>query len=143
MRFIKWLSSLWPKRQKVILRVPLRKGMNLSKWRESPDLIRGARQLWKNGVFLDMIAVLKNNTPAREVSIQTATEVNSLIELGRIRGYEQAVELLENLADYPTQPVKDIETDWGASEIMARDNYPMNSNVVSDGPVDPIYDDQD
>ncbi len=141
MRFIKWLMSLWPERQKVMVRVPLRKGMNLSKWRESPELIRGARQLWKNGVFLDMISVLKNNTPAREASIQSPTEVTSLIELGRIRGYEQAVELLEELANFPTQPAKDIETDWGSDDIMAKDNYPTQSTAPT-GPVDPVYDDQ-
>lgn len=134
MSFIKWLKSKWPKREIVMVRVPMRKGMTLSKWRESPDLIRGARQLWKNGTFLDMIAVLENNSPGREISIVPPTDVTSLIELGRIRGYEQAVALLKELANYPTEKPKEIESDWGAGEIMKRDNYPEGN--------DPVYDDQ-
>lgn len=134
MRFLKWLQSIWPKRQTILVRVPLRKGMTLSKWRESPDLIRAARQLWKNGVFLDMIAVLENNSPGRGVSIQPPNQVNSLIELGRIRGYEEALLLLKALAEFPTEKPKEIESDWGADQIMKNDNYPES--------IDPVYDDQ-
>lgn len=90
------------------------KPMTLDQWRDSPNHIRYARSLLADPMFMDLIAVLHNTMPVSNLSDLDAT--GAAVQLGRVRGYQEALVVLDSLARWPEQQPSQIEADYGVDQ---------------------------
>lgn len=99
--------------------------MTLHQWKQSPELIKEARQLWVSNTFQDMLSVLVNHEPSGTFRPTPITPTEAAIDLGRVQGYREALELIQSLCEYPPDPVPEVEMDYGAEQILAEEQHPQ------------------
>lgn len=89
-------------------------GYTLGKWQASPHLAEQAQQLFHEELFRHIMAVLVNSIPsgypARGAVVNDTT---ANIELGRIQGYLDCLNLLNSLAT-PVRTHEELPTTWNA-----------------------------
>lgn len=88
-------------------------GIDLAKWRESPDLISASKRLLQNRTYLTMLDVARNMMP---FSPQVNEGVSADQTLGRLRGWKECITLLETLPFWETGIAETTEETWGVEE---------------------------
>lgn len=90
-------------------------GFTLHAWRESPDRIKYAQELFRHPIFRDLLAVLTNARPqVPETARQNPTSAS--VCLGTQLGYQQCLSVLFSLPISEEISSSPIEADYGASE---------------------------
>lgn len=99
--------------------------MTLAQWRDSGNHLGWMRAQLNCEYGRQMIGVLINESPQHDIPVrrEKLTDIQAAIELGRARGYAEAIETITLM----TQPVvkhEEVEADFGAGDALKQMNYP-------------------
>lgn len=100
--------KFWKKAEK-INPVTLRYGMTLARWREQPNLIAECERIYSTRWFENWYSVLVTERPK-------GYSEKSDLQLGRMNGFEECLQLIAIMAEHPVKPAHDIEPTWGVPE---------------------------
>lgn len=92
-------------------------------WRDSGNHLGWMRAQLNSQYGKQLMGVLWNSSPQRKSLSHNPTDVQANIELGRVNGYNEAVELICRLV-VPLTVREELEADYGAEEILKELNYP-------------------
>lgn len=96
--------------------VPFPVGMTLDKWLSNPDLAIRAKALFEDELTKMIFGVLQNSIPSGwPARGQVVNDTTANIELGRIQGYMDCLNLL-NLLGTPAPVRTEVPLDWNAEE---------------------------
>lgn len=89
--------------------VALITGIDLPMWQQSDARIKWARDLWMSPDGSAMLSVLKNTMPVPDV-------VNPVFDAGRVRGYQMALGVLQQMANHPPQAPVEVPVTYDKPE---------------------------
>lgn len=93
--------------------------MNLRSWRSAPDRVGEYRQLLATPLFREIMAVLQSCIPyGYPLRGGEVTEVQGLIELGRVQGYQDCLYLLRSLGEFEPPPAAPVEATFENEETL-------------------------
>lgn len=95
--------------------------MTEERWRDSGSHLGWMRAQLNSPFGRQLMGVLWSSAPQRKSLTHNPTDVQANIELGRVSGYNEAVELICRLV-VPIPIREDIEADYGAAEILKQMN---------------------
>lgn len=93
-------------------------------WRDSGNHLGWMRAQLSSDYGKEFIGVLHNSAPQRHPSNVAPTDTQAAIELGRVKGYTEAVDLIHRLV-VPLVKPEELEADYGARKILEELNYPQ------------------
>ncbi len=109
----------------VTVKSPYPAGHDFMSFRGNPSLVMEAESLFKTAFWGHVLSVLHNSAPTR-FSMRNGSNDPSM-ELGRIRGYYDALDVL-SLLSKPTDQQQPIEQDYGSNPRRdTDDHYPDSS----------------
>lgn len=88
--------------------------MLLVEFRQRPDLVEQAQEVFRMPIMQTILQMLQEEHPHHNHGIPVKTGDDALTEMGRIRGYDNALANMEATQLPITPPqTKYIETTWG------------------------------
>ena len=88
-------------------------GMDLKTWRDTPEFLSFAREVWARVEWQHALSALKNAAPSGfPIRGRAITEVEGLIELGRKEGYQDCLNAIFSLPIRTTEQVEEVEADF-------------------------------
>ncbi len=88
-------------------------GMDLKTWRERPELLAFARDLWTKPEWQQALSAIKNSAPSGyPIRGRAVSEIEAAIELGRKEGYQDCVNVIFSLPVRAPEPLEEIEADF-------------------------------
>lgn len=97
--------------------------MSLEKWHNEPSYTTAARELYKTQLFQDILGVLHSRIPSGyPLRGENITDTQAAIQLGRMLGYMDALDVINVLTIYKDQIPPEIEPDYGADKILEDEN---------------------
>lgn len=120
---IAWFSRFLPKRQVRIIHAY--GGMTLEDWRKDLAAISQAKELFRTPLIRGILSVMRTSIPCGYPA--RGNQVNDTmanIELGRIQGYMDAVNLLESLPNQEGKPDEQIPNDYGVPDDWTDFSHP-------------------
>ena len=116
-------------RRKPAQHLPLRinHGLTLGVWQSRPHYVTWAREFFKSHMGSELVSVLRNNQPF--VVARNLSATDAAIELGRVRGYMEAVNTLAELAMDRVKLPKDVEVTYGADEMLKQEGIEADTET--------------
>lgn len=88
-------------------------GMDLKTWRETPEFISFARELWARNEWQHALSALKNASPSGfPIRGRTISETDALIEFGRKEGYQDCLNALFSLPLRAPDSFEEVQADF-------------------------------
>ena len=95
--------------------LPYPRSMTVNEWQANPLLAEQADELFKEALMGHILAVLHNAIPVQHIRQTTYTGDQAAVELGRVQGYLDCLNLLESLP-IKSSVAEEIEPTWGVKE---------------------------
>ena len=88
-------------------------GMDLLTWRNSPEYLAFARELWARPEWQHALSAIRNAAPSGyPIRGRTISEVEAGIELGRKEGYQDCLNAIFSLPIRAPDPIEEVEADF-------------------------------
>lgn len=101
MNFLRRLFRIEPKlviRNRTHLVTGTSVGLSLERWQTDDNLVKLAKEVHANQTFMAMLDVLRTESPSGWV-LKGVTDSDRLVQLGRIEGYQMALNNIDALSN--------------------------------------------
>lgn len=102
MNFLRRLFRIEPKlviRNRTHLVTGTSVGLSLKQWQTDDELVKLAKELSASTIFLAMLDVLRTESPGGWVLLKGLSDSDRLVQLGRIEGYQMALNNIDALSN--------------------------------------------
>jgi hypothetical protein len=97
-------------------------GMDLFTWRNSPEYLAFARELWTKKEWQQALSAIRNAAPSGyPIRGRTISDVEAAIELGRKEGYQDCLNVIFSLPKHPDPVPEEIEADFDPKDYNKPD----------------------
>lgn len=104
--------------------------MTIKQWQGNAELVTWAKHLFNQGNWTLLLQVMEEMHPRHSQLPPVASDSVKSTELGRIYGYDIALNNLTVLTQAEQIRIP-VEPDFGSDEIMARQNAPLTKPPVA------------
>jgi hypothetical protein len=107
-KFLKW----WNRPVQPVIQF-LFTGMDLKTWRETPEFLSFARELWTKPEWQHALSALRNAAPSGyPIRGRTISETDAALELGRKEGYQDCLNAIFSLPLRSADLAEEVEADF-------------------------------